>query len=412
VFPAPGVVELPYGLYPGPSSFSDSCTEKDYLSWVDHSNGDPLPAPIAVYIQDSASPGGLTEPGNTSARRLDVIERELRILGELYDSDRPVKQLICAGSIASQWSDDELYRLVDAVQASLLITASGLLNWCACLGPLMPSTARLRLLRVLGFSNIRFALFDHSDDPAVLDQFKATIDKARTIGMELIALDVVHDQARGQGLSQDMGRLLDDTRPDRVRLVAFAGDRYTETADMLEALGYHAIGQDWFVRADDRWMRAKDENRLHWCMLGFTEMSSPDVIGVGPGALSSVGDFYAQNTPDWSIYRARLMQGHLPIVRGMELEPEDVLRREIIASVLAASRIRLAAVENKWGIRFAEFFARELDQMRGFEQQNRVTRSDDEIRINTRRYQELTEICSVFDRQPGVKPAYPVLSLV
>jgi oxygen-independent coproporphyrinogen-3 oxidase len=84
---------------------------------------------------------------------------------------------------------------------------------------------------------------------------------------------------------------------------------------------------------------------------------------------------------------------------GIELEADDVLRREIMSMILAASCLRIVAIEDKWGIRFSQFFASEAEQLRVFEQKNWLDWQQDCIRIHVRGYRELTELCRIFDRR-------------
>ena len=139
-------------------------------------------------------------------------------------------------------------------------------------------------------------------------------------------------------------------------------------------------------------------------------MPSPDLIGVGPGAISSIGEFYGRNESDWQLYQSLLNDGQLPIVCGIELEADDVLRREIMIMILTASSIRTTAIENKWGIRFRQFFASETEQLRALEQKNWLDWQQDRIRIRARGYRELTQICRIFDRRARAQLSATTLS--
>jgi hypothetical protein len=131
----PDVVEKSYGLYPGLASFSSDYNAEDYGNWVEQSNGDPLPAPLALYIQDSCEGDSPPVRGAdiSSSRRFNAIERELTLQGALFDSDRPVQRFICSASISTDWTDDQLYRLVSVVQESFSVNQTGIANWCACM---------------------------------------------------------------------------------------------------------------------------------------------------------------------------------------------------------------------------------------------------------------------------------------
>ena len=104
VRPTPGVIEKSYGLYPGLTSFSSDYDAGDYRDWVEQSNGDPLPAPLALYIQEFSGTGEsrLRAADDSASPRLAMLSRELDIQKTLFDADRPLQQLILSGSIVTQ----------------------------------------------------------------------------------------------------------------------------------------------------------------------------------------------------------------------------------------------------------------------------------------------------------------------
>jgi oxygen-independent coproporphyrinogen-3 oxidase len=172
----------------------------------------------------------------------------------------------------------------------------------------------------------------------------------------------------------------------------------------MMAFGYRNIGMDWYLRDADSWWRSRASDSLNWTLLGYSELKHPDVIGVGPGAMSAVCEFYGINAAQLPGYSACLDDGVLPVVQGTELEDGDVLRREIIAMMLASFCIRVPAIENKWGIRFEHFFARETAALGAFERNNWICRRDDKIEILPRGCRELAQICGVFDGRAGDRP--------
>jgi len=125
-----------------------------------------------------------------------------------------------------------------------------------------------------------------------------------------------------------------------------------------------------------------------------------------------VGESYAANASHWETYQALLNQQKIPVVRGIELEADDVLRREIMGMILAASCIRVAAIEEKWGIQFKKFFAYETECMRDLEQKHWLEWQADSIRIRVQGYHELTELCRLFDHRAREQLSRPTSSLV
>jgi len=413
--PVPEVLEQAYGLYPGAEFFSVEYGPGDYREWVEQSNGDPVPAPLAVYIQDCCRDRSPPVRGKhiSSSRKPAALEQELRLQGALFDSDRCVQQLICAGGIATEWTDDQLYRLVSVLEDSFTTSQDGLVNWCACVGHALPSDARLRLLRVLGFSNIRLRIRDPREPATSASQspLQAELEtlaaSMRQLGMRQIIVELGISGRDASPSPHWLQHFVQTVEPDRIRLTGadaapgrelLASQRDTCVQTLAE-LGYQHIGLDWFVHNSDPWWQARLALRLNWSVLGFTDMPRPDVVGIGPGSVSSIGDSYAQNATDWDEYQQLLNRGDIPTVRGLELESDDILRREIMVAMLTASRIDITPIENKWGIEFRQFFGEELGYLKRFEKTGWVSIRAQVIVVHARGRQELAELCRIFDRR-------------
>ncbi|HHJ16245.1 MAG TPA: hypothetical protein ENJ80_06050 [Gammaproteobacteria bacterium] len=391
-------MEKTCGLYPGLASFSRDYDADDYSDWVEQSNGDPLPAPLALYVQESSDVGS-SHTAVSAALRLNALELELAMQGKLFDSDRPLQQLVLSSSLVIEWDDDQLHQLVSVIRDSFTIHETGVENGCACVGSASPDVTRLKLLSDLGFNKVRFSLLDRTNIGRSLDELGESIGLARQFGFSQVAIDLPVGVLRFLDFPQTVEAWLTRIAPDRIRLTGIVGEAGPVYTHMLSTLGYRNIGLDCYLKTDDVLMRARGGDRLHWSLLGFTDMTSPDVIGIGPGAISSIGEFYAANESDWTSYQDLLQQGHLPIVRGIELEADDVLRREIMVMILAGSCIHIAAIEAKWGIRFNRFFAAEVEQLRVLERNHWLDWQHDDIHILVRSREELAEICHVFDHR-------------
>ncbi|HFD80045.1 MAG TPA: hypothetical protein ENK05_06600 [Gammaproteobacteria bacterium] len=387
-FSLPLVVEEPCALYPGLEAFSNEYDADDYRGWVEQSNGDPLPAPLALYIHDGRSHA---RPPS-AAQQLQAVEQELRLQGRLFDPDRSLQQLILAGSIASEWGEEHLERLILLLQNSFHLSGDGRSSWCLCLGAQSPIPASLSRLVQLGFAAARLEVAPGVDRT---DTLASRVGMLREAGLQQIFLDM---EPVVEWLDQLAG-VLAATVPQRVRLGARTGAARADYAELLSQQGYRNIGLDWFVRPEDPLSQAQDAGRLHWSLLGYTALRDPDVIGIGPGALSSVGEWYGMNEPRWQRYRSLLAQDQLPVACGVELEPDDALRREIMHMILADACIRVSAIEEKWGIGFHRFFAGESAQLQAFERQGWVEQGDDAIRVLVSSRDSLTALCRLFDRR-------------
>jgi oxygen-independent coproporphyrinogen-3 oxidase len=386
----PDIIEQPYGLYPSIESFSADYTEDDYREWVIQSNGDPLPAPLSVYVQDNL----FHESRLHSAA---AIQRELLIQGHLIDSDRTMQQLFLSGGLLAAYSDDQLYQLIENVRDAFAVDSESLTDWCASSGGTLLSPARLRLLKVLGFNGIRFTCQTGGGIQSNLKDLVDTVHAALDVGIQTVTVDL----PAGSQYQADSAGLLETLLKNavRVRLMAEAGLDRVRIIDMLYNAGFESLSAGWYVRADDRWLQARTQGRLFWSLLGFSEMPSPDIIGIGPGAISAVGECYSANSSVRSCYQTSIGKGELPMVSGLELEADDSLRREIMGMILAAGVIRISHLEGKWGIRFEHFFATEKGELGELEGRGWVKWQDGNLLVCTQDHQELSALCRLFDRR-------------
>jgi oxygen-independent coproporphyrinogen-3 oxidase len=238
-------------------------------------------------------------------------------------------------------------------------------------------------------------------------EFEMLAASMRHLGMRQVIVELCISGRNASPSAQWLQNFVQTVEPDRIRLTAadqvsgrelLATQRDTCVQTLAE-LGYQHIGVDWFVRSSNRWWQARLALRLNWSLLGFTDMPRPDVVGIGPGAISAIGDSYAQNASDWDGYQTLLNRGDIPTQSGLELESDDILRREIMVAMLTASRIDITPIENKWGIEFRQFFGEELGYLKRFEKTGWVSIRAQVIVVHARGRHELAELCRIFDRR-------------
>jgi oxygen-independent coproporphyrinogen-3 oxidase len=130
--------------------------------------------------------------------------------------------------------------------------------------------------------------------------------------------------------------------------------------ERLGAAGYRYIGMDHFALPDDELVRAQDAGTLQRNFQGYSTHGDCDLIGLGMTAIGSVGHCYVQNARELVGYYAMLDNGRLPLAKGVALNRDDLIRRELIQSIMCFGRIRYAEVERRHQLRFGEYFAPEL----------------------------------------------------
>lgn len=144
--------------------------------------------------------------------------------------------------------------------------------------------------------------------------------------------------------------------------------------------------------------------------MGYTTHADCDLIGLGVSAISHIGDSFSQNPRDLAGWEAALDQGRLPVWRGLELDADDLLRGDVIQRLMCQREIDVAAVERRYGIDFAEYFAAGLDRLQTLAEDGLVTIEADRTAATSRGRLLLRIIAMCFDRylnrQPDQRPRY------
>ena len=129
--------------------------------------------------------------------------------------------------------------------------------------------------------------------------------------------------------------------------------------------------------------------------------SEGDRLGLGPGALGYVAGGYLQNRPSPEDYRAALDAGRLPLWRGLRPDPDDRLRRALIGELRARGRLNFAALEDRYAVRFADYFAPELQHLEHLALDGLLDLWVDRLVLRPEGWLQVHRLCRVFDRHAG-----------
>ena len=169
---------------------------------------------------------------------------------------------------------------------------------------------------------------------------------------------------------------------------------------LLDA-GYVYIGLDHFSKPDDELNQARLDKSLHRNFQGYTTRAECDLIGFGVSAISKVGDSYSQSVRTVNAYYERLDQGRLPIEKGFALSLDDVLRRDIIMTLMCSAPVDFAALNARYGIDFVSYFAPELERLKPYQEAGLITLDDTSIRVTPKGRLFVRASGMVFDRYLG-----------
>lgn len=349
--------------------------------------------------------------------------------GALFDRRRTVDQLHWGGGTPTFISHDEMRELMRVTREHFTLRDDDSGEYSIEIDPREARGDTIALLRSLGFNRMSLGVQDF--DPRVQkavnriqteEETFAVLNAARAEGFKSVSIDLIY------GLPfqsvESFGRTLDKiiaVGPDRLSVFNYAHlpdifkpqrrinaedlpspaeklDILQHTIERLTEAGYIYIGMDHFAKPQDELAIAQREGTLYRNFQGYSTHADCDLIGLGASSIGMIGPTYSQNHRELEEYYAALDAGRLPIFRGMELSADDLLRRAVITQLICHFHLDFAAIEGKFGIVFQEYFAPELDELAGMEQDGLLRLDAGGIQVLPAGRLLIRNICMVFDR--------------
>lgn len=358
---------------------------------------------------------------------LDYLERELDLQLAHCRSNQPVSQLHLGGGSPTFLSDEALTRLMEMVRARFQLQPGG--EYSIEVDPRTVTPARLRHLYSVGFNRLSFGVQDfdpqvqkavHREQPA--EQVFDLVAQARAIGFESINIDLIYGLP--QQTPASFARTMEQVcllRPDRIALYAYAHlperfkpqrriavqelpnpvDKLSMLAMALESLqaaGYVYVGMDHFALPGDGLAVAKRQGRLHRNFQGYSTQPDCDLMALGVSAIGKIGATYSQNAKTLEEYYDLIDQGQIPVVRGLALGRDDMLRRCVIMSLMCQGTVVLESVEQSWLVDFRQYFAAELEQLQPLVEQGLVEITPEAINVTELGWYFVRGVAMVFDK--------------
>jgi oxygen-independent coproporphyrinogen-3 oxidase len=162
--------------------------------------------------------------------------------------------------------------------------------------------------------------------------------------------------------------------------------------------GYTYVGMDHFALPDDPLAVAKRMGRLHRNFQGYSTQPDCDLVALGVSAIGRIGTTYSQNAKTLEDYADALAQGQFPVVRGLQLTRDDLLRRSVIMALMCQGRLEFDTIEQAHLINFREAFSAELVQLAPMAEAGLVQVSENAIQVTPLGWYFVRAVAMVFDR--------------
>ncbi len=359
---------------------------------------------------------------------LERLHREIEMQSQLFDRSRTVTQLHWGGGTPTFLSHDQMQGLMDQTRRHFTLVHDSEGEYSIEIDPREANASTVALLRRLGFNRMSLGVQDF--DPrvqAAVNRIQTeaetleVLDAARAEGFRSISIDLIYGlpfQTAASFLGT-LDRIIELT-PDRVSVFNYAHlperfkpQRRINEADLpapevkldilqstiarLTEKGYVYIGMDHFARPDDELALAQRAGTLYRNFQGYSTHADCDLIGLGVTSIGKVDNTYGQNRRELEPYYADIDAGRLPVFRGLELNRDDLIRRDAITRLICNFQLSIPAFESAWDIRFAEYFADALGRLESMEVDGLLEVADGIIRILPRGRLLVRNICMAFD---------------
>ena len=369
----------------------------------------------------------ITKHHDRAAKYLQYLERELDLHVQHLGRGQVVSQLHFGGGTPTFLSDEELVSLMQVLRARFEFAPDG--EYSIEVDPRTVTPERLQVLWDIGLNRLSFGVQDFDSDvqqavhriqPA--EQVFALVEAARKIGFKSLNVDLIYGLPKQN--PQSFARTLEqvgELRPDRIALYGYAHlpERFKSqrrivrpdlptAGDKLEMLsaaidsfidaGYVYVGMDHFALPDDALAIAKRQGRLHRNFQGYSTQPDCDLIALGVSAIGRIGGTYSQNAKTLDEYYDLIDQGLLPIVRGLALSKDDLIRRAVIMAIMCQGELLFESINNAWLIDCKQYFAAEFELLRGQQEEGLVEVLDDCIRVTSKGWFFVRGVALVFDR--------------
>lgn len=365
-----------YTSYPPANFFSDQVSEEDYLEHIDNSNTEE-PSLLSFYIHFPYCHHLCYYCGCNSYVRssvedddvyFDALLREIDIVIAHISSNRQISQIHFGGGSPSLADPKLLGRVIDRLTSKFsLIDQPEIAIECH---PGYLTREGYEALLSLGFTRISLGVQDFNTEV-----LKAVNRKEPLLAIEEVQeimsrhsiplnLDFIYGLPlqSAKSFKDTIGRAI-ELKPSRLVTFSYAhvpsmftaqkilerrglpsaeekGAMFRVAQEKLLESGYLQIGLDHFVLSSDELHQAALSHQLHRNFQGYcTRRTTGQVYAFGVSAISQLTTAYMQNTKDIPTYIERVNEGHLPIMRGLIMTPQQRIVREVINMLMCNEQI-------------------------------------------------------------------------
>jgi oxygen-independent coproporphyrinogen-3 oxidase len=287
----------------------------------------------------------------------------------------------------------------------------------------------IALLGSAGFNRISLGVQDFDDEVQKAvnriqseEETVGIIKAARANGFKSVSIDLIYGLPKQtlEGFGRTLDRVI-AANPDRLSIYNYAHmptlfkpqrriheedlpapqvklDILSMAVSKLTGAGYVYIGMDHFAKPEDELAVAQRQGRLHRNFQGYSTHSDCDLVALGVSAIGKIGPTYSQNYRELEDYYAALDRDQLPIMRGLELNGDDLIRRDIIQALMCHFEITKGTFNVTHKIDFDKYFATEMQELAEYAKEGLLEMLPQRITVTPKGRMLIRNICMIFDK--------------
>jgi len=430
-----------YTSYPTAVQFTPEFTEQDYREQAALSNQSrrdlslyfhlPFCDTICYYC---ACNKVITKDRSKADPYLQALHKEIAMQAELFDSSRKVNQLHWGGGTPTFINHQQMTELMQVTRQHFNLHDDDSGEYSIEIDPREVNRESIKLLRDIGFNRMSLGVQDFN--PAVQkavnriqseEQTLSALSNAREFGFKSISTDLIYGLPLQtvDSFALTLQRII-ELSPDRISLFNYAHmpelfkpqRRINETempgaeiklsilkesTEQLIDAGYVYIGMDHFAKPDDELSIAQQQGKLYRNFQGYATHADCDLVGLGITSIGTVHNSFSQNMKTLDEYQAAINSGNLAIFRGVEIDQDDLIRRDVIMQLICHFNLNFRAIEAKHNIEFENYFNSELKNLAAMCEDGLVGINDRSIQVTDKGRLLIRNICMTFDRYHGTQ---------
>ncbi|MBW8190067.1 oxygen-independent coproporphyrinogen III oxidase [Neiella marina] len=419
-----------YTSYPTALSFNEQVSRQDIeAAWHDSERSElslyvhlPFCHTLCYYCGCNKV---ITRHPEKVDRYLDALEAEIAGLPAAFKT-KPVSQIHWGGGTPSFLTGPQSERLMAMLRRDFDVQSNAQIS--IEVDPREFPLERLDTLRAIGFNRLSIGVQDFSETVQIAVNrvqsealVAGLIDHARQLGFNSINLDLIYGLPHQSAASfaNTLGTVL-TLDPERLSIFNYAHlperfaaqrkikDEHLPSADQklailqqtiatLTGAGYQFIGMDHFAKPSDELAIAQRNGELHRNFQGYTTHQNCDLLGLGVSSISQIGRAFAQNQRELKYYYQGIETHQHAHHKGYLLSDDDLIRQRVIRDLICNMQLSVTAIEQEYGIHFAQYFAEAIAQLPELEADGLIKWDQQMLQVQPQGKLLIRNICMLFD---------------